>query len=364
MDAMSTSAFFACVRVITNTLSSLKPEFRHRNTRVAAPSGIARPESFERFSLAANEELNAQAFLQRVAFDLATRNAHYSRIIRVAGDVVALVPLDSQNVEPVRSDSGVLSYRILRRAKDAVTLPRDQVFSVIHYGSGLAGFDLSTFANGAICEALEAGRLSYENFRDGGIPHGILQIEQPLQEDQYEQVRANFINDRSRKRVMMLEAFAKYTQLENSAEDMQLVETRRFLVQEICRFTGVPPFLVFEASQTTTLGSSLEQMMLAFLEQTISPMASAIEAAFETQLMTREERAGGYRMELVSEPGRFTDSKTLAEGLSVSVQGGIRKPNEARAVLGLPPVEGGDELLINTALARIGSMTSAQLSGT
>ena len=51
------------------------------------------------------------------------------------------------------------------------------------------------------------------------------------------------------------------------------------------------------------------------------------------------------------------DLKTQIESLNTAIQGGIKTPNEARSMLDLPSVDGGDTLLCN------GNMMPVKMAG-
>lgn len=75
-----------------------------------------------------------------------------------------------------------------------------------------------------------------------------------------------------------------------SPEDQQLLETRKFQVEEICRWFDVPPVLVHH-SNVTTWGSGVEQIISGFHKFTIRPMLVNIEQAVRKRVMTAQQRA-------------------------------------------------------------------------
>jgi phage portal protein BeeE len=65
---------------------------------------------------------------------------------------------------------------------------------------------------------------------------------------------------------MPLDPGMKFTALGMNPEDAQLLETRGFHVEELCRWFGVPPMLIGHSAQGQTMwGSGIEQIMLAWL---------------------------------------------------------------------------------------------------
>jgi phage portal protein BeeE len=61
----------------------------------------------------------------------------------------------------------------------------------------------------------------------------------------------------------------KHQPISFSPNDAQLLETRRFSVEEICRWYGVPPVSVGH-SNVTTWGSGIEQILDGFHKLTVT----------------------------------------------------------------------------------------------
>ena len=68
---------------------------------------------------------------------------------------------------------------------------------------------------------------------------------------------------------MVLAGGMKLHQLTLSSEDAQLIATRGFQVEEICRAFGVPPFMIGHTEKTTSWGSGIEQMSIGFVKYTL-----------------------------------------------------------------------------------------------
>jgi HK97 family phage portal protein len=82
----------------------------------------------------------------------------------------------------------------------------------------------------------------------------------------------------------------KYQQLSLSPQDQQILETRKFAIEEICRWFDVPPVLVHH-SNVTTWGSGIEQIIDGFHKFTVRPMLVSIEQAVTKRVMTTAQRA-------------------------------------------------------------------------
>lgn len=122
-----------------------------------------------------------------------------------------------------------------------------------------------------------------------------------------------------------------------SLRDSQFVEAEQFSVSEIARIFSVPKSLLDGQSQ------SIEQEMARFVRVFLMPRLARIE-----QALAADPSLFGWRSSFrprfdVSELMRG-DAGTMAEVLHKLIQVGAMTPNEGRAQIGLPPIDGGDEL--------------------
>lgn len=81
------------------------------------------------------------------------------------------------------------------------------------------------------------------------------QILKPEQRnDIREDMAAKFAGAVNSGKTMVLEAGMKYQQVSMTPEDAQMLQTRAFNVEEICRWFRVPPWMVGHTSNSTSWG--------------------------------------------------------------------------------------------------------------
>jgi HK97 family phage portal protein len=125
-------------------------------------------------------------------------------------------------------------------------------------------------------------------------------------------------------------------------DDAQMLESRAFSVEEICRFFGVPPFMIGHTEKSTSWGTGIEQQTLGFQKFTLRRRLKRIEQALEKQLLTPKDRAEGVTIEFNIEGLLRADSQARAQFYGRMTAIGAMTINEVRAYENLPPVEGGD----------------------
>jgi HK97 family phage portal protein len=144
-------------------------------------------------------------------------------------------------------------------------------------------------------------------------------------------------------RPMLLDRGMKWQQLDLNPEDAQMLESRRFGVEEICRIFGVPPHMVGHTENSTSWGTGLEQQTLGFVKFSLRRRLKRIEQALEKQLLTDRDRAEGITIEFNLEGLLRGDSAGRASFYQSGLNNGWMTINEVRRLENLPPVPGGDE---------------------
>lgn len=148
-------------------------------------------------------------------------------------------------------------------------------------------------------------------------------------------------------RPMLLDNKMTWTQLTINPNDAQMLESRRFSVEEICRIFGVPPHMIGHSEKSTSWGTGLEQQTLGFQKFTLRRRLKRIEQALEKQLLTPADRAAGVTIEFNIEGLLRGDSKSRSEFYQAAL-GDTQKPgwmvrNEVRSLENLPPIPGWDD---------------------
>ena len=96
----------------------------------------------------------------------------------------------------------------------------------------------------------------------------------------------------NRHKPLLLVNGGKLEPVSMTAEDAQLLETRKFQVIEIARAFGVPPHMIGETSASTSWGSGIEQMSIGFVRYTLTPHLRRIEQELNRKLWPRSCKAG------------------------------------------------------------------------
>jgi HK97 family phage portal protein len=135
----------------------------------------------------------------------------------------------------------------------------------------------------------------------------------------------------------------KATQMNMSLTDSQFLEQREFSRQDVMLIFGLQHI---PGDSSATSYNSLEQKQLAYLAGCLDRWLVRWEMQCDMKLRSAAEKRSNTLRHVFDRTSLLrTDAQTQQEVLSGLISSTIMNRNEARGVIGLNPVEGGDEFL-------------------
>lgn len=360
-SAMQVSAVWACIKLISETVASLPV-----NTYRMTPDGKVPAPDFwfqKLMSRKPNRYQTRMEFFETQTMNLALHGNCYAKIVRVGGEIKSLMPLMAAQVEVQLLQNGSIVYQYTDGTNVDV-YSAESIWHVKLFGNGIVGKSPLAFGRNMVGIAQAAETVVTKIYSNGGKPSGVLSMDRLLTPEQRDLVRANFstLTTGSDERLLVLEAGMQFTPVSMSPQDIELLASRRFQLEEICRWFGVPSVLVNDTSGSTTWGSGIEQLVQGFYKLNLRPYLERYESSISCNLFTPEE-AAEYEFEFDFEGLLRSDFKSRLEAYRTAVAGTIMTPNEVRKIEGLPRVEGGDKLLSQVNMApidQLGAQSQAQ----
>ncbi|MDG6079761.1 phage portal protein [Erythrobacter litoralis] len=364
-NALTLSTVWACTRLVAGTMSSL-PIMLYRDKDDGSRTLHKEHPLYGLLRFSPNADQSALDFWQFVFVSLELWGNAYARIVRGTGNkIVALLPIRPEQVRVRRGDDGRIRYRYTDGGK-AVDLRSEEMFHIRGFGgSPMGGLSTLAFGRQSFGLALATDEAAAHVFRNGLRPTGVLTTKdsntlKPQQRDDiYKYVVEPMMGDNNGK-PLVLEAGLGWQAIQLNLDDAQMIESRQFSVEDGCRWFGVPPHMVGHTTNSTSWGSGLEQQTLGFLVFTLRERIKRVEQAIAKQLLTPVERLS-VTVEFNIEGLLRADSAARAAFYAVMAQNGIMTRNEIRRLENLPPVEGGDELTIQSNMipaSKLGELTS------
>lgn len=341
---------WACIRLTATAVASLPAGVFEKG---ADGSRISRDdhELAELLLTSPNASQTPLEFWETKVGGLVARGNSYSERVFSGSRLTALEPVSAR---PVRID-GVLKFRVHDRGKEE-TLPADKIWHLkgFNFGGdeGLSPIALGVHSLGSAMAADETAARIFSN----GLqqPLFINSGQAKLTPEQRSDLRTmfkKFTGSDNAGKVMVLEQGMTPIPFTLNPEDAQMLDSRRFNVEEMCRWYGMPPIIIGHAADGQTMwGTGVEQILIAWLTLGINPLCRRIEARVTKDLVPLGQKRR-IQFEFNREGLLQADSKAKAEYLSTMVQNALMTRNEARSKLNLSKVPGGDTLTAQTNLA-------------
>ena len=287
--ALQISTVWACIELRANTIASL-PFFAYE--QVNGNKELARSSSlYALLHESPNSRMTPYEFWRAMIMNHDLRGNAYARIDRYPnGEAFAMWPMPSDQVEVRVLDDGSMVYQY-QIGNDLAILAAENVLHLKNLGNGTVGLSKLEFMRATTDEAAKAQSTASKIFGTGGKPTGVLMLDKVLNKEQRDALQRSFagMSEGNTSRLYVLEANMKYEQLSMSPEQQQLLETRHFGVEEICRWYATPPVLVHH-SNVTTWGSAITEILDGWYKLVIRPMLVNVEQATRKRVLTPRQR--------------------------------------------------------------------------
>lgn len=359
--AMKYTAVFACIRVLSETAASV-PVLLYRKK----DDGDREPRNdlalYDILHNRPNEEMSPFNFKETCMVALNTGgNAVAERLVDRRGNLVGLYPYQWQQVTITRDpETKRLQYKISSTDRsDAKTLNRDQVLHIPGLSfDGVVGVSPIQYA----ADAIRLGR-SYEEFgvnlyKNGAFPSGAISFEGVFRDDAFKRFKKEFDENyrgmRNTGKPIILENGGKFVPFVINPADAQLIENKKFQVEDICRIFRVPLHLVQNLDRATN--NNIEHQSLEFVMYTMLPWFKRWEENLNMQLLTPAERRAGYYVEFKIDGLLRGDAMSRARAYAYGRQWGWLSVNDIRRLENMSPIPNGDIYLEPTNMREAGEM--------
>ncbi|EUB25861.1 portal protein, HK97 family [Streptococcus sp. AS20] len=361
--ALQTTAVYACVRILSETIASL-PLHVYRYTE----GGKAKDTEHVLYTLLHDEpnpDMTSFVFRETLMSHLLIWGNAYSQILRDrSGQVIGLYPLLPDQMSVHRSEKGKLFYVYNRYEEDnpnfqekgSIVLSQEEVLHIPGLGfDGLIGYSPIALAKNAVGMTLACEEYGASFFGNGANPGGILEHPGILKDPAKvrDSWNAVYQGTRNAHKVAVLEEGMSYKQIGIPPEEAQFLETRKFQINEIARLFRIPPHMVGDLEKSSF--SNIEQQSLEFVKYTLDPWVVRFEQALKKSLLLPEEKKTHFIKFNVDGLLRG-DYQSRMNGYAIGRQNGWLSTNDIRELEELnpiPPEEGGDLYLINGNMTKL-----------
>lgn len=355
-DSMSLATVWACIDVIARNLASCR-----WNIYEPLPNSRRRvltndPKTWM-LNNRPNPEMTAIGFREALLFQAIPFGNAFAEIVRdVGGRVIQLWPLMSDRMRITRDPkTWELRYEYTESDGSLKVLPQERIFHVRGPGMyGLTGDNVVARAAKSLAVYAAQERYSASFFGQGASPQGVLEFPHKLSREQHVMLQEDWAGKHkgpeNAHKPVILESGMKYTATSFDPQKSQLTESKKFSVEEICRWFGVPPHKVQHLEHATF--SNIEHSSIEFVRDALVPWGRRISQEADAKIF---DQAAPWRYtEIDLRPLTYGDAQSRALAQASWRQNGIMTANEIRAMEGLDDVgDEGDVLLVGSALTTV-----------
>ncbi|MFC7552638.1 phage portal protein [Pseudoroseomonas wenyumeiae] len=341
--AENLSTVSACVGAISSTMASL-PAYVYRNRQEGREELVAHPVA----RLLRNPCNGRLTWPDWMEWTMAQVLLHGNALSAIeydgTGRVTALLPIPWSNVQVSVLPSGRLVYDVTRVVAPwgGNGQPRrylaDEVFHLRDRSDdGLLGRSRISRAPEVLGNASALQEWSGTMWQNQATPSGVLQTANNISEDQLARIKAvtdqNWTGLRNARKMLVLTGGLEWKSVSVSPEDAEVLASRRFTVEELCRLFQVPPPIVQDYTHNTFTNS--QQAALWFAQFSLTPWARKIEAEFSRSVFGASSADCTLEVDLSGLMRGDYEARWKAHEIAVKNQ--ILDPNEVREVEGWNP---------------------------
>jgi HK97 family phage portal protein len=341
--AMKTSIWFACARVIAETVASLPLHLYRR----IDDERVERARNLPLYRVLAKRPNSWQTryeWVEGMCLHLGFYGSAYNlKVPGAAGSVTELHPLHPSCMEVKQEDDKTLTYLYRVPGTGRQVVYRDDQIMHVRWLSfdGINGAVPVDLGKDAISLARSLEQYAATFYRNNAQPGVVLHTEQALPREVREQLREQW-NNRHRGpsragEVAVLSNGLKVDTVSATNQESQLAELWMQALLAVCRIWKMPPHMVQELGRATW--GNLASEMVSFEKFTIQPWLRRIEGAIERDIIGDDDE---LYAEFLVEGLLRSDITTRYQAYEVAVRNGWMTPEEVRQKENLGPMPEDD----------------------
>ena len=358
-DPLNLSTVYRCVEVISDSVAQLPLEpfgideggYRHR---------LQNHPTYYLLSKEPNKVMSRFTFMKTLVTSMLLQGNGYAYIQRDRlGNAKSMIYLPSSSVTV--TDNGIMAEQpVTYHVNGMGEVPAEDIIHILNYTyDGIHGISTLTHAANTLGLASASDAHARGFFTGGANLGGILTVQGPLNQNQANDIKAKwntaFGPAGTPNGVAVLPGNMEFKPITINPADAQLLETRKYSVEEICRFFSVSPVKCFDYTKSSY--NTVEATQLAFLTDTLRPILEKIELELERKLFRKDEK---FRIDV-----KFDETALLRADISSRstyaremFNVGALSVNEIRKDLNLEPILGGDNHFIQVNMQTLDKATA------
>jgi len=354
--AMAEPTFWACVKLITETMGAM-PINAYRTNPDGSRTKDTSYDVWRMLNYQPNRYQTKNEFFETIILNLITDgNSYCIKNKNSRGRINSLIPLMSSQMCVELQRDGSIQYVYTNANSERITYTEDQIWHLKIFGNSIVGMSALGYGRNTIGTSIATNDRFSKIASNGGKVSGILSIDHVLSDKQRGAIRQNMkdIAEGDTDTLKILEAGMEFQQVALSPQDMQMLQSRQYNGQQIATIMGVPSVLVNDMSSSTVWGSGIQEIVRGFYKTNLLPMAEKIEASMKRHLIPSRDW-DTLDIEFSFDQYLRPSYEDRIAANATAINSGQLTPNEARNKEGLEDKEGGDDIYLNGTLTPAGT---------
>lgn len=343
--AMSLPVYYACIRNIAEDVAKLPLIVYERQQ----PRGKRRDTEHPVYKLLhdqPNGEMTAQSFRETLTHWAVGWGSGFAEIERdVRGRPIALWPIHPSRVEAKRDEDEQLVFKVRQQSGAPIVITDANMLHVHGLGGGIIGYSVFQFAAESLGLSLSAQEFGSSFYGNGSTPGGVLEFDGEVDDETLENLRSSW--ERMHKgsdnagRIAILEQGLKYKAISIPPEQAQMLETRKFQIEEVCRWFRMPPHKIQHLADSNY--NTVEAENISYVVDALQPWLTRWEQEIRRKLFTPAEPL--FAEHLVAGLLRGDTAARSAFYKNLFDMGSL-SPNDIRELENMNPIDGGEQYFI------------------
>ncbi|HHK5536343.1 TPA: phage portal protein [Bacillus mobilis] len=362
-DILKIPVAVQCIELISSSIAQM-PVYLYKQNKDGSREEVEDDNRVKLLNVSPNKHTGAYQFKKQIVRDYLIYGGGYSSIEKSDDDGFGFIvdelyylPKSNLNIRPTKSSykPNGATFDItsdgdeIQKGKVIETLNADKILRVLKdskNGNGFQGIGVLKTGKDVFKRAKDEAKFINNIYQRGAFPSGILKTTARLSQTAIDRLRDAWASlyggSGNNAKTVILEEGMDYKPLSHSPADIQLNETRKNTMSEICTLFGVHESLITTSANKY---GSIEQNSLHFLKHTLAPIINAFEDGLNLSLLDETEQSEYFFEFDVEELSRATEKERM-ESFATGINSGLLTINEARQKLGYNKVTGGDDLLM------------------
>ncbi|MFR7934292.1 MAG: phage portal protein [Clostridium perfringens] len=363
-DALKESTYFKCIKYISESVAKC-PLILKQDTDKGELEG-RKHRLYEKLRLRPNPYMNAVDCIKT----LVTLGEHYGISgLYIDRETMNLYPAKIDNI--LIDDIGLIKTLKKNATLYSITVCGGSSFDakeddICLYKSGLSFDGLKTKSNKSLLRSIINTNIKSSNYLnnlfDAGLTNKILVQMTSDIKDTKELKKTQEKFDKlysSNGRTFTVPAGFNISSLNLSLADAQFEQLRKLSRREIANCFGLSPAQINDLSDSNN--NNMEMQNLGFLADTLLIKFQQIEQELDWKYLSSKDRENGFKCRFNQSVMLRTDAKTQAEIICKYLQNGAYSINDAKRILGMPLIDGGDSVLVPSGYYKLDDLSKITL---